>query len=135
MNGAAAFYSDEQRRAWAGPHTVAPDHWEARLLAGTCRVAVDDTGQMVGFFTMGDDGYLDFAYVSPAWMGSGLARTLLSEVEDAARQKGQFLLSTEASFLAQRFLLRHGWKTVASQHVIRDSVAIPNFRMQKQLTA
>lgn len=135
LNGANSVYTPEQCAAWAGPHLSAPPTWEPRLLAGTCRVATEKSGVLIGFFTMGDDGYLDFAYVAPNWMGSGVAQALLTQVEAAAADKGRNILATEASHLARRFLLRNGWRVVAAQHVIRDGVAIPNFRMEKPLTA
>ncbi|MHC0054068.1 GNAT family N-acetyltransferase [Actibacterium sp. D379-3] len=130
--GAAAFYDDAERRAWA-PAGGPPDGWEARLLAGHCRVAQDAAGRMAGFMTLGADGYLDYAYVAPGWMGKGVSDALYDQLEQIARAAGLPVLSTEASHLARRFLSRKGWHTTARQSVIRDSVAITNFRMEKSL--
>lgn len=130
--GAAAFYSPEERAAWAPPGP-APDDWEARLLAGHCRVAEDAQGTLVGFMTLGNDGYLDFAYVAPDWMGKGIAGALYDVIEGVARDRAMPVLSTEASHLAKRFFSRFGWITIARQSVIRQSVAITNFRMEKRL--
>lgn len=85
--------------------------------------------------TLGDDGYLDFAYVSPPMMGSGLAGAIYDAIEAQARKAGMNVLSTEASHLARRFLTRRGWITDARQSVIRHGVAITNFRMSKALTS
>ncbi|MBC55844.1 MAG: GNAT family N-acetyltransferase [Confluentimicrobium sp.] len=127
--GAAAFYSAAERAAWAPDGPPAPD-WEARLLSGHTLVAEDRAGAMIGFMTLGHDGFLDFAYVAPGWMGKGVGDALYAALEPIARAAGMRVLSTEASHLARRFFHRHGWATVARQSVIRDGVAITNFRME-----
>ncbi|SMX33968.1 GNAT family N-acetyltransferase [Actibacterium lipolyticum] len=129
--GAAAFYEPKERAAWAPP-CPAPD-WEARLLSGHCIIGEDDSADMIGFMTLGKDGYLDFAYVAPAWMGKGVATAIYDEIERIARRENMAILSTEASYLAQRFLTRNGWQTDARQNVIRSSTTITNFRMSKAL--
>lgn len=129
--GAVAFYSPEERAAWA-PDTPGPG-WEDRLLSGHCRVAEDADGQVIGFMTLGDDGYLDFAYVAADWMGRGVADAIYAEIEEIAAENRVAVLSTEASHLACRFFTRKGWETVARQSVIRSSTALTNFRMQKVL--
>jgi len=131
--GAAGFYTLEERNAWAPPGPT-PETWEARLLAGHCRVAEDAQGTLIGFMTLGNDGYLDFAYVAPEWMGKGISDALYDTIEAIARNHAMPLLSTEASHLAQRFFSRRAWHTTARQSVIRHSVAITNFRMQKPLS-
>ena len=131
-HGAVAFYGPEEREAWA-PLAPSAD-WEKRLLSGHCLIGEDENGAIIGFMTLGDDGYLDFAYVAPEWMGKGVARPLYEAIEQIARAEGIAILSTEASYLAQRFLTRNGWSTEARQSVIRASTPITNFRMSKHIT-
>lgn len=130
--GARRHYTKDERAAWspAPPEGAA---WEARLLSGTCLVATDWRGRVQGFMTLGRDGYLDYAYVAPRWMGRGVADTLYARIEVQARVDGLPQLSTEASHLARAFFTRHGWYTDARQAVIRHGVAIANFRMSKFL--
>lgn len=130
--GATAFYSASERQAWA-PEQTPPPGWEAELLRGHARVAQDRRGALIGFMTLGTDGFLDFAYVTPGWMGKGVANALYDAIEAAAHDAGLPVLSTEASHLAQRFLSRRGWRTVARQSVIRHGVALTNFRMERAL--
>jgi len=130
--GAAAFYSAEERAAWSPAPPV--DGWEARLLAGNCLVAEEASGQLIGFMTLGEDGFLDFAYVAPGWMGKGVADALYAQIEAMAHARGLPVLDTEASYLARQFFTRRGWQTTARQSVIRNGVALTNFRMEKPLT-
>ncbi len=110
----------------------APKDWRDRLDVAVSLVA-EQNGNICGFMTLHADGFLDFAYVLPNRMGTGLSGDLYTRLESGARDKGMDILSTEASHLFQQFLLKRGWQVDAAQHVIRDGVAIPNFRMTKRL--
>ena len=95
-------------------------------------------GKIVGFFTMGTDGHIDFAYVLPNEMGKGTAGALYEACETKARAMGLPLMTTDASHLARRFFEKHGWHATAQQVVIRtgadgESVGIENTRMEKAL--
>lgn len=129
--GAAEAYSAEERAAWA-PSPEPPPKWEAPLLSGTTLIA-ERRGQTVGFMTLGDDGYLDLAYVAPKQIGRGVGSALLQAIEGGARNAGLALLSTEASLVARPFFARHGWRETARQSVIRRGVALTNFRMEKDI--
>ena len=128
--GAGQVYSAEQCAAWAPPHP--PDNWAARACAGYA-VCATRWGRILGFFTMGRDGHIDFAYVLPKVMGTGVAARLYEACEDEARRLGLTEMHTEASHLARRFFEKRGWRVIARQTVIRNSVGIENFRMEKQL--
>ncbi len=130
--GAASFYSEEERDAWA-PRDDMPHGWEDMLLSGTCLVAEDGRGRITGFMTLADDGHLDLAYVLPEVMGKGVANALYAGLERRARQAGLVILTTGASHLARRFLTGRGWRVIARQSVIRNGVALTNFRMEKAL--
>jgi putative acetyltransferase len=129
--GARAHYSDEQRQAWA-PLSTPPANWPDRLIAGFA-ICATRWGKIVGFFTMGTDGHIDFAYVLPSEMGKGSAGKLYDACETHARTQGLTVLSTEASHLARRFFEKRGWRVLAKQVVIRDGVGIENYRMEKDL--
>lgn len=124
--GAQGAYSAEERQAWApAPH--APTGFEDRLLAQHTVVAT--RRQVVGFMSLGTDGHLDLAYVAPEWMGRGIADRLYAAILHEATRQQMPVLTTEASLLFRRFLLRRGWTTEARQSVIRNGVPITNFRM------
>lgn len=128
-----AAYSAAERAAWA-PDPVPPSDWGRRLgdqitLVATRKAAIR------GFMTLGRDGHLDLAYVLPEERGQGTADALLAALEAAARARGLHWLTTEASLVARPFLERHGWRGASRQSVIRNGVALTNFRMHKALDA
>ncbi|WP_212523630.1 GNAT family N-acetyltransferase [Actibacterium sp. MT2.3-13A] len=130
--GAARHYSAEERRAWA-PTPQPPAGWEPRLLEALTTVAVIGR-RPAGFTSLGEDGFLDLLYVAPRWMGRGVADRLHAALIETARRRAMPVLSTEASHLARSFLSRRGWRTTARQSVIRDGVALTNFRMERTLS-
>jgi putative acetyltransferase len=129
--GAAAYYSAEQRAAWAPD--AAFEGWDERLTSGFS-ICATRWGKIVGFFTMGDDGHVDYAYVLPNEMGTGTAVKLYQACETHARSLGLEVMDTQASHLAKRFFEKRGWRVTARQVVIRNGVGIENFRMEKDLT-
>lgn len=130
-NGTAAYYTAEEREAWAATD-VPPDGWHPRLADHITYVAPFGSG-IAGFMTMGRDGHIDLAYVAPAHTRSGVGDALYAALLTQARALGLGLMDTEASHLAKRFFLRHGWQIEARQSVIRQGVALTNFRMFKPL--
>jgi hypothetical protein len=130
--GTGAFYDAEQRAAWAPAREHAPQSWPDRLTSGYA-ICATRWGRIKGFFTMGYDGHIDFAYVALEEMGKGTALKLYAACEAEAQRLGLSHMDTEASHLARRFFEKRGWTVVARQTVIRDSVGIENFRMEKRL--
>jgi putative acetyltransferase len=130
-NGTTAFYTAEERAAWAGTG-VMPEDWHPRLADHITYVATTG-GAIAGFMTMGRDGHIDLAYVAPAQARSGIGGALYAALLAEARTMGLVRMDTGASHLAKRFFLRHGWQIEARQSVIRHGVALTNFRMFAQL--
>lgn len=126
--GTVNHYSPEERQAWA-PDPTPSEAFETTLLQHFTIVATRH-GKPIGFMSMGADGHLDLAYVSPDWMGHGIADKLYESVLRHSDAERIPILTTDASFLFRQFLLRRGWTSLARQSVIRRGVAIPNFRMQ-----
>lgn len=130
MTGAKKLYPPAQRAAWAGPQAM-PDDWPDRLLAHDTWVATRGLGRIEGFVTLSAKAHIDFLYVLPAQMGRGTAARLYDQAETCARDAGTQMMTTEASHLARSFFTRQGWQIEGRQSVIRDSVAITNYRMFK----
>ena len=131
--GASGLYDAEQVAAWS-PEAPTGVGWAARL-AGAETVVATEGDVTVGFMSMDGDGYLDLAFVVPEAMGRGVADALYAVLEGRARASGRLRLSTEASLLAEPFLVRHGWRVVARQEVERQGVTLKNARMEKRLEA
>jgi putative acetyltransferase len=105
--GSAAHYPEAERAAWApspSPDLTTPD----KLLSQWCYVA-QESGQITGFFSMDDTGYLDMAFVLPEVMGNGTAAALYDTVLARARAEGLTHFTVRAAVQSHRFLARRGW--------------------------
>lgn len=129
--GAACWYTAEQRDAWSGRARESPA-WQSRL-GDQITVIAEQELVPVGFMTLGYDGHLDLAFVLPRVMGTGVADALHDRIVHLAQDLGMNRLDTEASHLARRFLLRQGWAEICEQQVDINGVCLTNFRMQKFL--
>lgn len=129
--GAAGHYDERQRNAWAKqvPET---EPWRRRLRSQHTYVAEADS-ELIGYMTLDDLGQIDLAFVSPAWIGKGVARALYERVERHAIELGLERLTTEASHMARKHFERQGWSVVKRQTVERHRVSMVNFVMQKTI--
>ena len=134
QEGAASAYDLRQRDAWARAPEAPPD-WPDRLGRQITLVAetTDGDGGPLGFMTLGHDGHLDLAFVLPEAMGGGAAAALHDRLLAEAEARGIDRLTTEASHLARRFLLKQGWSEIAAQEVEIGGVRLVNFRMAKRV--
>ncbi len=130
-NDTAAHYTEAQRCAWA-PSVPNLKRWCARLLSMSTYVAEDDA-RIAGFMTLEPDGHIDFAYVRPDLIGTGVGRQLYVSVSNEALALGISRLYSEASDLARPFFERQGWILLASQTVTRNGVSMTNHQMDKRL--
>ena len=130
-HGTTAFYTKEQREAWA-PNADMPEAWPDRMADQITYVAEGPEG-LEGFFALNHDGHLDMAYVRPHQMGQGLAKQLYDAclADPAAAHFAR--LDTEASHLSRRFFERQGWSVVTEQEIDRFGVKLTTFRMEKIL--
>lgn len=129
--GAAAQYSEAERRAWCPALPDADMFWH-RLGGQTVLIALEGDGP-AGFMTLTPDGVLDMAFVHPEKRGSGLAGELLSVLENRALSAGLGKLTARASHLARPFLRRNGWYEVGAVTVQRAGVAIEATNMARDL--
>ena len=94
-----SLYDERQRAAWV-PERRSGTDWNARLDRQEIVVAEQD-GEAVGFVSLADGGYVDFAYIRPRAQHKGLFRQLLSRIEEVAKSRGENLLWTHASLMAE----------------------------------
>ena len=92
-------YTEAQRQAW-GPEPRRGSDWRARLLSQEIMVAEAD-GRLLGFRSLAEGGYIDFAYIRAEARGAGLFREFFKRILDRARAKGLPLLSLHASLTAE----------------------------------
>lgn len=129
--GAAQYYSEQQRNAWA-PLTGMPESWPIELAEQACWVALVDQ-KIVGFFSLESDGHLSLAYVLPEYQRTSVAVDLYEKVLQDARNLEFTRLFTEASHLSRRFFEKRGWEVTSPETVTRNGVEIERFQMAQNL--
>lgn len=131
--GAAAWYDEAQRAAWApapGPDPDEPD----KLADQWCWVAEAD-GAVIGFMSLEPGGYLDMAFVLPEAMGKGVAAALYQALVSRARSAGLSRLTVRASHPARRFFTKRGWQTDAFESFEADGQVYETYLMSVDLAA
>ncbi|MCV3271637.1 GNAT family N-acetyltransferase [Roseobacter sinensis] len=124
-------YTEAQRAAWVRDVPSGP-RWAARLTPLRIAVAEVD-GTVAGFMSIESGGYIDLAFIRPAHRGAGLFRQLAARVEDHARSKGEPLLWTHASLMAQPAFRAVGFSTIHHERVERHGEHLDRARMEKRL--
>jgi len=129
--GAADAYDTDQRAAWAGAIDTPPD-WSQRL-SEEVTVVAERGGEIVGFMTLGRDGFLDLAFVLPEAMGTGVAAALHDRILAEAEARKLTRLTTEASHLARRFFIKQGWRDLGEVQVDLGGTLLTSFSMEKRV--
>jgi putative acetyltransferase len=125
-------YDERQRQAWM-PAVRSGLDWEQRLAAQDIVVA-EAGGELVGFMSLANSGYVDFAYVRPAAQGSGLFRKMYERIEHHARERGDALLWVHASLMAQPAFVAVGFTVRREEIVEIGGETLRRFEMEKRLT-
>jgi putative acetyltransferase len=130
---AAAHYTAEQIEAWAKPGRRDLATWDSAMRERGSVVAVQDS-ELVGFSDVDQHGYIDMLFVSPRHLRRGIARTLLSFVEEQARSAGTLELTSDVSVAARPFFERFGFDVLREQRPVKDGVEMTNYRMRKRIS-
>ncbi len=118
-------YSREELFAWTHSETGFLE-WEQSLSENYCLVAVENE-QIVGFGDISREGYLNRLFVHKNFQNKGVGTALCDQLEKQA--KGPIL--THASVTAKGFFKQRGYEVIKEQKVLRNSVFLKNFVMQK----
>lgn len=129
--GTRNLYTPEQRRAWGG-EAVNLDTWRSVFLEVEGCFAEDEGGPL-GFMTLDQAGYIDFAFVHPDAARKGIGAALFAEVERRARAQAIAELTTNASLAAQPFFARHGFEIVEKEEIARNGATLTRYAMRKTL--
>ena len=124
-------YTDSQLQAWA-PKVIDHDLFARRCLAKPTWIAECD-GRIAGFSDLESNGHIDMLYVHPDCQRRGVARLLLTHIEQLARAQSLGRLYTEASITARPVFEALGFQMITAQTVIRRGEAMTNHRMEKWL--
>jgi putative acetyltransferase len=108
-------YTQTQRAAWV-PERRSGVEWESRLAAKDIAIGRDG-GRIIGFMSIEDGGYIDFAFIRPEAQGSGLFRQLFELIQERARAAHEPRLWVHASLMAQPAFAAVGFSVVEHQIV------------------
>ncbi|MEL7130252.1 MAG: GNAT family N-acetyltransferase [Pseudomonadota bacterium] len=128
----ATAYTMEQRRAWS-PAQKTADEMAQRLNGQSVFLGETEENDLMGFLTLANGGYVDFAYILPRYRGAGLFRALLSRVEMEARLNWLPRLHTHASLHARPAFAAMGFQVIRPETISIGQVWLPRFAMEKRL--
>lgn len=129
IHDGAPAYTPEQRAAWA-PVPRSGSEWRERLARQRLWGAFSGD-QLIGFMSLEDDAYVDFAYILSAYQGLGIFPRLFAEVESSALVAGTKLLRTHASLMARRAFEKVGFTVTHPETVEINGIALKRFEMAK----
>lgn len=120
-------------KPWYEPDTVTRDKrtFADKIVEQHFIAAVID-GSIAGFASVEDNGYLDFMYVHKDFQRHGVAKALLTELENYALQKNIPELNAIVSKTALGFFEKHGWEKIREDVVeVRGAVFVDNIMIKK----
>lgn len=128
----ARAYSAEQISSWAG--LLSPESYRDVIRKRVMLVATDGEA-VVGFGQLNaETGEVDAVYVLPERQGEGIGRSLLSELERQARDRGVTKLELSATLNAADFYEHAGYERQrVAMHRLPTGVELHCIRMGKGL--
>ena len=124
-------YTEAQRAAWVPAPRSGPD-WSSRLRRQEIIVA-EQEGRALGFVSLADGGYVDFAYIRPEAQHSGLFRQLLERIVERAIAGGEPRLWTHASLMAEPAFERLGFTVTRREKVTIGEQGFDRCEMEMRL--
>ena len=124
----AADYTPAQLDAWAPRRYEAAD-WERTLFSRTV-LAAEERGEILGFGSIGPDGYLDLLYVHRDHQRRGVASALCDALEALYPAER---ITVHASVTARPFFEKRGYRVRNAQQVEHRGQVLANFVMEKEL--
>jgi putative acetyltransferase len=126
-----SLYSEAERKAWL-PEPPHPAAWVTRLAANDVAVA-EAEGRLVGFMMLDAAGYIDLAFVLPAYQRQGVFRAIYDVIEARARMRGIARLRVHASLMAQPAFREQGFLVIQHETVDRGGQYLRRAEMEKSL--
>ncbi len=126
-------YSAPQIETWAaGQQRLAegPD-----FFASLFTLVAEENGQILGYASMDDTGYLDHLFVHKDFQGRGAASALCAAMEQRAAALGLARVTVHASITAKPFFERRGYTILRRQQVPLRGQVLVNYAMEKTLPA
>lgn len=121
-------YAKDQLNAWA-PKDLNASSINASFLKNHTIVAVENN-IIVGFGSIGENGYLDCLFTHKDHQRKGIAAELCNILEKIGKWDK---ITVHASITAKPFFEKRGYRTIKKQTVQRRGVLLENFVMEKNL--
>lgn len=123
-------YTFEQVDLWA-KRGVENDVWLQRINEEYF-IVCEIENELVGFCSLKSNGYLNTLFIHKDFQGQGIAKALLSTIEQHAQEVGIEEFSADVSLTANSFFLKNGY-TDLGQQTVCIGIAMINSKMIKQL--
>lgn len=123
-------YSPEQIDVWAGGANN-PQRWESAINEQYFVLAEID-GELAGFSSIAEDGYLDFMYVSKDFQRCGAASALIQEIERKAIEQNNKEIYSHVSKTAKGFFEKMGYEHIKDLNDPYKGVIFINALMVKK---
>jgi len=130
-------YDENQIRAWIKPWfepdtTTRDGRTFADKIIEQYFIAAVINNVIAGFASLEDNGYLDFMYVHKDFQRHGVAKKLLTELENYAYEKNIKEMNAIVSKTALGFFEKHGWIKIREDVVeIRGATFVDNIMIKK----
>ena len=128
-----SLYSEAQRKAWV-PEPRSGAEWSDRLSRQDIIIA-EAADRIVGFMSLADGGYIDFAFIRPEAQRTGLFRQMFEQIHNRARTKGHALLWVHASLMAEPAFTALGFTIRKRENVALGAERFDRFEMEMPLSA
>lgn len=123
-----SLYDEAQRRAWVEAPRSGP-LWQERLAEQSIALAEDGT-TIIGLMSLTQDGYLDFAFIRPAFQGTGIFKILYAMIFELALSQGHSKILVHASLMAQPAFSAMGFEILKKETVDLNGMGLDRFEMQ-----
>ena len=111
------------------PHAEIEALFDPGLLDRRTVLVAEKDGGIVGYLSMGEDGFMPALYLAPPARGRGVGKALLDHAK-ALRPDGIELTVFEPNTEAQRFYAREGFRAITGGRVTDTDEGIPTLRLR-----
>ncbi|MBX9923175.1 MAG: GNAT family N-acetyltransferase [Rhabdochlamydiaceae bacterium] len=87
--------------------------------------------QILGFAEFESNGHIDCFYCHHEWIGKGVGSALIKKILQREKTCHIHLIFAEVSITAKPFFEKWGFKVVTEQTIVRKSIELTNFKMER----
>jgi len=123
-----SLYNEAQRHAWLSAPQSGTE-WHQHLAVQSVAVA-ETCDTIVGLMSITQHGYLDFAYIRPAFQGTGIFRKLFAMIFELAVTQKHSKILAHASLMAQPAFSAMGFEILKKETLDLNGQDLDRFEMQ-----